>query len=273
MNKIDVDIDALYSLKGAIDRASNGLTDIGKSIDSYLHDTMNRLQKTVARFQERLNIAQREVDKAQDDLYKAECAYNSCLRSQREKKDEDGHTYYVPSCSFQGARVNLCRKAVQQAEKIRDAWKQKVDAAERIMNDCVREIDRYNDPGGFTHPSGGKGILIYLAEDHSNTASSKLEDTINAVQGILSFSFETGESTCTSVPDVMYEMQNTENVEDEVYDSKREKFEEGKRRVEELMNEKYGNATQPNIYEICPRCGKFKNINCICGRGQHERER
>lgn len=272
MNKIDVDINALYSLKGAINRTSKDLIDIGKSIDTYLHDTIERLQKKIDYFQERLNVAQREVDKAQDDLYKAECAYNCCLRSQREKKDEDGHTYYVPSCSFQGARVNLCRKAVQQAEKIRDVWKQKVEAAERIRNDCEREIDRYNDPGGFTHPSGGKSILIYLAEDHSNTASSKLEDTINAIQDIQSFSFETGESSYTPVPDVMNEMQNTEYIE-EVYVNKREQFEEGKRRVEELMNEKYGGTTQPNIYEICPFCKKFKYLNCICGRGQHERER
>lgn len=270
MNKIDVDIDALYSLKGAINRVSEDLIDIGKSIDAYLHDTTEHQRKTIAYFQEKLNIAQREVDKAQDDLCKAECAYNNCLRSQQEKKDEDGRTYYVPSCSLQGARVNLCKKAVQQAEKVRDVWKQKVEAAERIKSDCDREIDKYNDLGGYTHPPGGKGILIYLANDHSNTASSKLEDTINAVKDIQSFSFETGESSYTPTPDVMYEMQNTEYIED-VHDSKREKFEEGKRRVEELMNEKYGDTTQPNIYEICPFCKKFKYLNCICGRGQHER--
>ena len=272
MDKIDVDIDALYSLKGAINKASMDLIDIGKSIDSYLNDTIERLQKTIAYFQERLNVAQREVDKAQDDLYKAESAYDSCLRSQREKKDEDGHIYYVPSCSFQGARVNLCRKAVLQAEKVRDAWKQKVDAAEQIKSDCEREIDRYNFPGGLTHPSGGNGILIYLAKEHSNTASSKLEDTISVVQDIQSFSFETGESVTSSVPEIMYDMQNTEYIE-EVYDSKREKFEKGKRRVEELMNEKYGDTTQPNIYEICPFCNKFRHVNCSCERGQHERER
>lgn len=272
MDKIDVDINALYSLKGAINRASTDLIDIGKSIDSYLHNTIERLQKTIAYFQEKLNAAQREVDKAQDALYKAESAYSSCLRSQREEEDENGHTYYVPSCSFQGAKVNICRKAVQQAEKVRDVWKQKLEAAERIKNDCEREIERYNNPGGLTHPSGGKGILIYLAEEHSNAASSKLEDTINAVQDIQSFSFETGESSYTPVPDVMHDMQNTEYIE-EVYDSKQEKFEAGKRRVEELMNEKYESTTQPNIYEICPFCKKFKYINCICGRGQHERER
>lgn len=261
MNKINVDINALYSLKGVINRTSKNLIEIGKSIDSYLHDIIERLQKTIDYFQERLNIAQREVDKAQDDLYKAECAYNSCLRSQREKKDEDGRTYYVPSCSFQGARVNLCRKALQQAENTRDTWKQKVEAAERIKNDCAREIDRYNDPGGFTHPSGGKGILTYLAENHSPKASSNLEDKINAVQDILSFSFETGESSHTSSFEVMNEMQ----------DRKREKFEEGKRKLDERIDKL--NEKRSIIFEICPDCKKFKHINCICGRGQRERER
>lgn len=270
MNKINVDINALYSLNGAINRTSKKLNDIGESIDSYLHNTIERLQKTIDYFQERLNVAQREVDKALKELYKAESDYSSCLRSQQEKKDEDGRTYYVPSCSFQGARVNLCRQAVQQTEKIRDVWKQKVEAAERIRNDCEREIDRYNDLGGLTHPSGGKGILTYLAEDHSNTASSKLEDTINAVQDILSYSFETGESSYTPVPDVMYEMQNIEYIE-KVYDNKREQFEEGKRKLDESIDKL--NKERSCIFEICPHCHKFKHAGCYCGRGQHERER
>lgn len=219
-----------------------------------------------------MNAAQREVDKAQDDLYGAENAYNNCLRSQRERTDEDGRVYYVPSCSLQGVKVNLCREALQQAEKVRDAWKQKADAAERIEKDCEREIDRYNDPGGFIHPSGGHGILARLAQDHSATASSKLEDTINAVRDIQSFSFETGESAAASTPELTDGMRNTGSI-GELYESKREKFEEGKRRVEELMNEKYGDTAQPNIYEICPFCRKFKYLNCICGRGQNERER
>lgn len=52
MDKIDVDIDALYNLKGAINRASEDLTDIGQSIDAYLQDTIERLRKTTA-FSER----------------------------------------------------------------------------------------------------------------------------------------------------------------------------------------------------------------------------
>lgn len=270
MNKINVDINALYSLNGAINRTSKNLNDIGESIDSYLHNTIERLQKAIDYFQERLNVTQREVDKAQANLYEAESAYNSCLRSQRKMKDEDGRIYYVPNCSFQAARVSLCRKAVQQAEKIRDVWKQKVEAAERIKNDCEREIDRYNDLGGLTHPSGGKGILTYLAEDHSNTASSKLEDTINAVQDILSYSFETGESSYTPVPDVMYEMQNPEYIE-KVYDNKREQFEEGKRKLDERIDKL--NKERSSIFEICPHCHKYKYAGCYCGRGQHERER
>ena len=64
MAQIDVDINALYSLKEAINRTSKNLNDIGESIDSYLHNTIERLQKTIDYFQERLNVAQREVDKA-----------------------------------------------------------------------------------------------------------------------------------------------------------------------------------------------------------------
>ena len=271
MCKIDVVIDALYNLKGAINRFSNDITEIGKSIDDYLQSTIARLQKTLEYFQGRLDIAQREVDKANEDLYRAECAYESCLRSQRKVEDEDGHIYYTPSCSFQGARVNVCRNAVQQAEIVKDIWQQKVDAAVRIKSDCVREIDRYNDPGGFVHYPGGRQILLNLAKDHSNKATSLLEKTISAVKDILSFSFETGESVTSTESTSVNGM--SDEYSEEMYTSKREKFEEGKKKVEELIEKKYGDTTQPNIYEICPICKKFKYINCICGRGQRERER
>lgn len=269
---IDVDIDVLYSLKGAINKTSKDLIDIGKSIDAYLQGTIDRLQKTLDYFQERLDIAQREVDKAKEELHRAECTYESCLRSQRKVEDEDGHTYYTPSCSFQGARVNVCKKAVLQAEKVRDVWRQNVDAAERIKSDCVREIDRYNDPGGFFHSPGGRQILLNLAEDHSNKATSSLDNTISAVEDILSFSFETGESVTPTESTSVNGMSDIEYSE-EMYTSKREKFEEGKKKVDELIEKKYGDTTQPNVYEICPYCRKFKYIDCICERGQRERER
>ena len=38
----------------------------------------------------------------------------------------------------------------------------------------------------------------------------------------------------------------------------------------EQIEEKYGNTTEPNIFEICPKCGKFKYINCTCA---HTNER
>lgn len=270
MNKIDVDIDTLYSLKGAINRFSNDMTEIGKSIDTYLQGTIDRLQKTLDYFQERLDIAQREVDKAKEELHRAECAYDSCLRSQRRVEDEDGHTYYTPSCSIQGARVNVCRKAVQQAESVRDVWQKKVDAAERIKYECTREIDRYNDPGGFTHSPGGRQILLNLAEDHSNKATTSLDNTIDALGDILSFSFETGESV-TSTESTSVNGTNDIEYTEEMYTSKREKFEEGKRKVDELIEEKYEDTSKPNVFQICPNCRKYLYINCICGRGQRER--
>ena len=269
MDKVNVDIDALYSLKGAINRAAGSLIDVGESIDSYFHDTIGRLERTVAYFQEKLNQAQRELDKACEELYKAEDAYNNCISSQREKRDEDGNIYYVPSCSIQAGRVSLCRRIVQQAERVRDEWKRKVDEAERIKYDCQREIDRYNDPGGLTHSPGGKGILMNLANEHSKEACSKLDETINAVNDILSFSFVTGESS-TSTSEYMDEMQNNE-YKKEVDESIYEKFEAGKKRIEESINNQYNDTAQPNIYEICPLCKRFKYLNCICGRNQNER--
>ena len=269
---IDVDLEVLYSLKEAINKTSKSIIDIGKSIDAYLQGTIDRLQKTIDYFQERLDIAQREVDKAKEDLHKAECAYDSCLRSQRKVKDEDGHTYYTPSCSFQRARVNVCRKAVQQAENVRDVWQKKVDAAEHIKYECTREIDKYNDPGGLTHSPGGRQILLNLAEDHSNKATTSLDNTIDALGDILSFSFETGESV-TPIDSTSVNGTNDIEYTEEMYTSKREKFEEGKRKVDELIEKKYGDTSKPNVFQICPNCGKFLYINCMCGRGQRERER
>lgn len=265
--KIDVEIDALYRLKDTINQASGQIIDIGKSIDSHLQATLERLQRSVLYFRERLNIAQREVDKAQEAYFKADSALNSCIKSQRRKTDEDGYVYYVPSCTLEAGRAEICRVVLQKAEKIRDVWKQKVDAAERIKGDCEREINRYNQPGGFVAPAGGKYILLNLAQGHTEQASSKLTETINAVKNIQSFSFDTGEITQSSTLDVDNASHHSDNMDD-LYESKHEKFETGKRYVEELIDKE---ESKHNLYEICPYCKKFKYLNCVCGRGQHER--
>lgn len=77
---------------------------------------------------------------------------------------------------------------------MRDEWEKKVEDAERIKSDCEYEIERYNEMGGFIRPPGGKGVLYRLVHDHSDTASSKLDETIRALNDILTFSFETEES-------------------------------------------------------------------------------
>ena len=269
--KIDVDIMALHDLKGAIKRASEGMTDISQSVDSYLEETLEHMQRTIDFFRQKLEIAQREVDKAEAALSKAQAAYDACLRSQREVKDEDGRTRYVPSCAFEGGRVNLCRKAVEAAERVRDEWKKKVDAAERIKSDCKGEIDRYHEPGGFVTPPGGRKILLSLARDHSDRACAKLDETIAALQDIQSFSFETGESrTVQDRNEFTDGIDNIEQAENDYKAEKREKFEDAKERVDKQIEEKYGNTTEPNIFEICPKCGKFKYINCTCA---HTNER
>ena len=166
--KIDVDIMALHDLKGAIKRASEGMTDISQSVDSYLEETLEHMQRTIDFFRQ-----------------KSQAAYDACLRSQREVKDEDGRTRYVPSCAFEGGLVNLCRKAVEAAERVRNEWKKKVDAAERIKSDCKGEIDRYHEPGGFVTPPGGREILLSLARDHSDRACAKLDETYDLLNSYM----------------------------------------------------------------------------------------
>lgn len=124
---IGVDIDALYRLKDAICNTSRDLEDVGQSIDSYLQGTIERLQRAVDFLRERLDEAQRRLDEAQEELSEAENDYKYCIDSQREKTDEDGKTYYVPSCSFKLGRVRLCEKAVEEAKRVRDEWEKKVE--------------------------------------------------------------------------------------------------------------------------------------------------
>ena len=265
---IDVDIDALYLLKDAIRDTSGDLEDVDQSIDSYLQSTIERLQRVVDSLRERLDEAQRRLDEAQEDLSEAENDYSSCLMSQREKTDEDGNSYYDPDCSSECARVEWCEEAVEEAKRVRDEWEKKVEDAERIKSDCEYEIERYNEMGGFIRPPGGKGVLYRLVHDHSDTASSKLDETIRALNDILTFSFETGCSADSFDPfDPSADRENS--VDDvQVKEDKRRKFE----KATELLKEKYDDTAAPNMCEICPICKKFKYINCDCAR-QNQRER
>ncbi len=265
---IDVDIDALYLLKDAIRDTSGDLEDVDQSIDSYLQSTIERLQRVVDSLRERLDEAQRRLDEAQEDLSEAENDYSSCLMSQREKTDEDGNSYYDPDCSSECARVEWCEEAVEEAKRVRDEWEKKVEDAERIKSDCEYEIERYNEMGGFIRPPGGKGVLYRLVHDHSDTASSKLDETIRALNDILTFSFETGCSADSFDPfDPSADRENS--VDDvQVKEDKRRKFE----KATELLKEKYDDTAAPNMFEICPICKKFKYINCDCAR-QNQRER
>ena len=163
--KIDVDIMALHDLKGAIKRASEGMTDISQSVDSYLEETLEHMQRTIDFFRQKLEIAQREVDKAEAALSKAQSAYDACLRSQREVKDEDGRTRYVPSCAFEGGRVNLCRKAVEAAERVSGrACARRMEKESRCRRTHQKRLPEGNRPlsrtRGNYYPSRGTGDIV-----------------------------------------------------------------------------------------------------------------
>lgn len=271
-DRIDVDIAALFSLKNAIGRSSQELKDIGMSIDYWLSSTLDRLHATVVYFQRKLEEAQHKVVMAQNELCSAQRAYETCLRSQERSTDEDGRTCYTPSCSFQAARATICRKTLQQAEQERDVWKQKTDAALGIEEECRKEIDRYNFPGSIMLPCGGRRILSNLAGEHSEAACMNLDRTIGAVLDLQSFSFETGESAPSAPFDAYGDGIADDGLAEEDRNVKREKFEDATTKVEDLMKDKYAGSAQPDVFEICPRCGKFKYVNCTC-IPQNERER
>lgn len=269
---IDVDLNSLYELSTAIKQTSEDFKAIGNSINVHLQNTLERMQRTIDYFQSRLDEAQREVDRAMEDLRRAEADYERCLASQRYETDEDGNTYSVPSCAFQKGRVMVCTRAVEKAEQIRDKWQQIYDQAESIKRECEQEIERYNDPGGVFRPRGGRTILSDLANSHTETTSSKLDETIRAVNDILYFSFQTGFSSLPPSSDsFIAEMPSPEESDAEYNAGKAGKFKEAEEKVDELIKAKIDKTTPANIYEICPYCKKFKYINCICGRAENQR--
>ena len=181
MAQIYVDNNALYSLKEAIGKASNDLTNIAQAIRTHFSDTLERLQKTMDYSQTMLDEAQRLLDKEKEILHEAEVAYHILIKFRKESRAMN-MSILLPSLSLLEARASLCREIVRQTEEVRNMWLKKVRKAEEIKNDCEREINRYTNHGEFFHNSGGDGILTYLAEVHSSNASAKLENTINILQ-------------------------------------------------------------------------------------------
>lgn len=134
-----------------------------------------QLSRFMAQLCQKRDYIRKELEAAQETLDNAESKLYRCLDSQHE--DEEGHL--TPSCSWE-------RDAVDGARRIRDAWQDRYERAQRIIQDCEIEVDEYNFTGGVTVPPGAREKLRNAAEEYTDEALAKLSAILDAVDATLS---------------------------------------------------------------------------------------
>lgn len=257
-------IQDLVDFKRDITSFGNTLQDISDQVDRYFTHLLESFRTTISFLEGKLQEAQARLDEANEKLYRAQQAYENCTRRQRWVKDEDGHSYLSPSCALEAGRVDHYSSIVRQREGVRDEWKRKVTEAQRIYSQCEAEIDKYNCMGGMLVPPGGRGFITYMATTLPEKSVSGLDLVLDKAKDILSLPMSIM-SERSSAPTTVFEIPTPSSVEEDEdsVDLESQEANDATNQIDDI----YGQTTTPNLFELCPECGK----PLIICRGKHKK--
>lgn len=162
------DVHSLEELNNVFEYTSESMANIEENVSGYINGVMAVLEHQLESIREQLEQAQQELSEAEADL-------SSCESSQ-EWDDEDG--CYRPSCDCE-------RSAVSDARREVDKWQRKYDKGKDIVDQCQREIDDYNAPGGLLSPPGGHCLIEYMCDQQTPNITEQLREHIDGVEDVL----------------------------------------------------------------------------------------
>ncbi|MCL2073472.1 MAG: hypothetical protein FWH18_06115 [Marinilabiliaceae bacterium] len=232
------DYKSLVRLKDALDYCGDSLLKLLKDIDAYI-------QKMLEIFEKQKDYFVKLLEKAEENLQKAQEAYRRCLDSQRE--DEDGNVY--PSCDSQ-------RSDIDTARQYKDDCKRKLDIAERIISETKHEISEYKFRTGALRPNGGEVTLEYIAEQHTDEAINKMDEILDVV--VKEYLGRTIEETYPN---------------ETLPCDKVEKFQKAAEEVKKKQKEEanYNQIASAEVSMVCAGCKRPLPI-CLCAR-EYQRSR
>lgn len=250
------DHQSLVELNNTLEYTADSILKILEQVNAYIQGVKKVLK-------EQMEMLQEELRAAEEKLSDAEQALSDCEDSQKwdEEKEE-----YLPSCSWQKGRVKLARE-------IRDKCKERVEKAQKIIDECEYEISEYKRPPGIFTPAGGEKTMEYLAQDHTDKATGKLREILEVVEEYLKFPMSAKKGFGTAAaPDSNMADSSSDTVSLSP-EQKKERFENAIQKViERQHSENYGYSRVADANRVmkCPRCGR-PAVACICSNTR-ERE-
>lgn len=208
------------------------------------------LAKQVEYLSNELEEAERALSMAEDNL-------RSCEASQEWDEEENE---YRPSCSNES-------RAVVRARKVCDECRHKYDEGCRIKDECDKEIELYQEPFGILTPPGGEKTLEYLAIEHTENATKKMQEILDVIDEYISTPISIGNAVDNlNMPAALDDERPVEdrpltNIE------KKERFKNAIRNaIERQQDQNHGDRKIADANRVmkCPKCDR-PIAACVCG--------
>ena len=230
------DHNMLYELNNQLEYASDRLSKLSCSVDSFFRGTLEELEK-------QLRLLEEALDKAKEELEKAERAADSCHRIQ---EGEPGW-----SCDNEERRLSRAIDEFNRCESnLREGTK--------LLVDIRTYIKAYNSPFNFlTWSGGGKELIDHLAGEHSDKALETLRKIISLAERYIDVSIARGSGSGYALQQnstSLYATDDHRSVE-----RIREDVEKEQRKFDD-----YYNVCDANRVIVCPDCHRPIPV-CICG--------
>lgn len=241
---------SLIELNNTLGYSADSILKLLDSVKSYMEGVQDVLAKQVEYLAHELEDAEQALAEAEEDL-------SSCEASQ--EWDEEEHEYY-PSCSSES-------QAVARAREVRDECKQKYDEGCRINDECKQEIELYKKDGGILSPPGGEKLLEYLAVEHTDSATNKMQEILDTVEDYTRTRVTTRESSGNSSDSAASEVSRPSEDRPLADEEKEDRFKNAIRNViERQQDQNYGDRmiADANRAMKCPRCAR-PMAACVCG--------
>lgn len=162
------DVSSLEELNNVFEYTGESMATIEENVSGYINGVKDVLEHQLDAIREQLERAQQELNEAEADL--------SACESSQEWDEED--ECYRPSCNCEMSAVNAARREVEE-------WQQKYDKGKDIVDQCQREIDDYNAPGGLLFPPGGHCLIENMCDQQTPNITEQLREHIEGVVDIL----------------------------------------------------------------------------------------
>lgn len=240
---------SLVALNNTLGYGADSILKLLESVNSYLDGVLDVLDKQVKCLADELKKAEQALSAAEEEL-------RSCEASQ--EWDEEEHEYR-PSCSSES-------RSVARARRVCDECRRKYDEGRRIKDECDKEIESYRDPGLYFKPPGGERTLEYLAVEHTEDATKKMQEILDIVEGYTRTPVSVGNISGYRVTPVV--PNGNRPVEDRPLGDaeKKKRFENAVRNVIERQQDRnYGDRkiADANRAMKCPQCDR-PIAACIC---------